>query len=117
MDKRWQAIARRIVQGLGVQPGELVNVRDGTGCLDVLLEISLAIESVGATPLIQLLSNDYLERLWTEVSPDYLSHWDQYRQEWMKQIDRVLVLAGARSEFSLMPSVAVEAWRGRPSNA
>jgi leucyl aminopeptidase (aminopeptidase T) len=111
MDKKWQKIAHRIVQGLGVQPGELINVRDGSGSLDILLESSLAIEQVGATPLLQLLPNDYLERLWTEVPQDYLTHWDQYRREWMKQIDRVLVLAGARPDHGLKPTGAVEAWQ------
>jgi leucyl aminopeptidase (aminopeptidase T) len=111
MDKRWQKIAERIVQGLGVQPGELINVRDRSGCLNILLEISLAIERVGATPLFQLLPGDYLERLWTEAPRDYLAHWDQHRREWVKQIDRVLVLAGARPDFSLAPKDAFDALR------
>jgi len=77
-------IAQRLVQGLGVQPGELIDVRDSSGNLNVVLETSLAIERVGATPLLQLHPGDYLERLWTEVPRDTLAHWDQYRQEWMK---------------------------------
>ena len=88
MDKSWQKIAQRIVKGLGVHQGELIDVRDSSGCLDLLLETSLAIEQVGATPLLQLLSSDYLERLWTEVPRDYLDNWGKYQQEWMKQIDR-----------------------------
>jgi len=111
MDKRWQKIAHRIIQGLGVQPGELIDVRDSSGCLDVLLETSLAIEEVGATPLLQLLPADYLERLWTEVPLNYLTQWDQSRQEWMKQIDRVLVLAGTSPDLSLVPKDRFEAWQ------
>ena len=92
MDKSWQKIAQRFVEGLGVQPGELIEVRDGSGRLDILLETSLAIEQAGATPLLQLLSDDYLERLWIEVPQEHLAHWDQFRGKWLKQIDRVLVL-------------------------
>jgi leucyl aminopeptidase (aminopeptidase T) len=110
INKSWQKIAQRIVQGLGVQPGELIDVRDNSGDLNVLLEISLAIEQAGATPLLQLLPSDYLERLWTEAPRDSFSHWSQHRQEWMKQIDRVLVLAGARPDFSLVAMEVRDAW-------
>ncbi len=110
MDKRWQKIAQRMVQGLGVQPGELVEVRDASGSLDVLLETLLAIERVGATPLIQLIPKDYLERLLTETPPDTLARWDQHRGEWMKQIDRVLFLAGARPDLSAASPDGLKAW-------
>ena len=111
MDKRWQKIAQRIVQGLGVQPGELIDIRDGSGHLDAVLEISLAVERAGATPMLQLLPDDYLERLWIEVPRDYLAQWDKYRVEWMKQVDRVLFLAGARPDSSQAPKDALEAWQ------
>jgi leucyl aminopeptidase (aminopeptidase T) len=111
MRGRWQKIARRIVQGLGVQPGELVDVRDGSGSLAMLLEIALAVEQAGATPLLQLTPSRYLERLWAGVPVDYLAKWDQHRSEWMKQVDRVLVLAGAHADFSRGPKDAVAAWR------
>jgi leucyl aminopeptidase (aminopeptidase T) len=110
VDKIWQKIAQRIVQGLGVQPGELIEVRDNAGCLSVLQETSLAIERVGATPLLQLLSSDYLERLLAEVPQDYLANWGQYRQVWMKQINRVLVLAGTRPNLSLVSKEVLDTW-------
>ena len=110
MDKKWQKIAQRIVQGLRVQPGELIDVRDHTGSIDVVMETILAVERAGATPLLQLHSGDYLERLWSEASLDHLTHWDKHRQEWMKQIDRVLVLSGAPPDFSLAPKEALDAW-------
>ncbi len=110
MDKIWQQIAQRIVQGLNVQPGELVEVRDSSGSLSILLETSLAMERVGATPLLQLLPSDYLERLLTEVPQEILINWGQYWQEWMKQIDRVLVLAGARPDLSLVSKERLDTW-------
>jgi leucyl aminopeptidase (aminopeptidase T) len=111
MNEIWQTIAQRFVYGLGVQPGELIELRDSSGSLNVLLEILLAVEQAGATPLLQLLPGDYLERLWTEVPREYLAHWDQRRREFMKQIDRVLVLAGARPDLNLVPKDGLEAWQ------
>src|SRR5215217_5651561 len=111
MDKRWQKIADRMVQGLGVQPGELIELRDGSGDPAVLHEASLAIERSGATPLIRLDSAEYVERVLSEAPLSYLTAWDQYRQAWMKQVDRILVLTGAGSDFRLAPPAAVDAWR------
>lgn len=105
----WRNIARLIVQGLGVQPGELIQVRDHSGRLDVLLEILIAIERVGATPLPQLIPSDYLQRLWTEAPGDYLANWDQHRRDWMRQADRILALEGAR--LSPVPRDVLEAWQ------
>ena len=67
--QKWPAIARRIVEGLGVRPGEVIQVRDDTGCLDLLLEVLLSIELRGATPLPQITTVKYMERLWTEAAP------------------------------------------------
>ena len=50
MHALWPALARRIVQALGVQPGELIQVRGEVGDLARLQEIVLAIEVRGATP-------------------------------------------------------------------
>lgn len=110
MEKKWKEIGQRIVLGLGVQAGELVNLRDSSGNLDLLLETSLAIERVGACPYVQHISSDYLERLLAEVPLNHLIHRDKYHLEWMKQVDRVLVLGGARPDFSIVPREAVKAW-------
>ncbi len=111
MDEKWQTIAQRIVLGLGVQPGELIQVRDDSGRFDLLLETLLAIERIGATPLPQITPADYMEHLWTEGPRDYLLQWDQHRREWTKRTDRVLVLGGAQPDFSLVPKDAFAAWR------
>ena len=50
IDKRWSEIARRAVAGLGVQPGELVQVQEHAGRPEVLQEMLLAVEAAGATP-------------------------------------------------------------------
>jgi len=105
----WVRIARRIVQGLDVQPGELVQVRDHAGRFDVLKEISLAIELAGATPLPEITPADYLRHLLGRAAPDYLEHWDRHRQKWMTEIDRIVSLSGA--EFDPVPRDKFDAWR------
>lgn len=111
MNLKWQKIAQRIVQGLGVQPGELIDLRDCAGCQEVVLETALAIERAGATPLVQLVPADYLERLWAEAPVSYLEQWDQHRQLWMGQVDRVVVLAGAHVDFNAAPKPGMDAWQ------
>jgi len=50
----WRAIARRIAEGLNIRPGELIQVRDHIDRPEVLQEVLLAVEWVGATPLLDL---------------------------------------------------------------
>ncbi|MBN1139805.1 MAG: aminopeptidase [Anaerolineae bacterium] len=99
------------MQGLGVQPGELVHVRDSAGRIDVLLEIALAIELHGATPLIEFLPPEYKRRLWNEAPLDYLAHWDRHRAKLIEQIDRILVLAGADPNLHMVSQARFHAWR------
>jgi hypothetical protein len=63
MHPLWPALARRIVQGLGVQPGELIQVRGDVGDLARLQELVLAIEVRGATPRIEIGAAEYLRLL------------------------------------------------------
>ena len=104
-------MAARIVQTLGSQPGELVLVRDAAGRMDVLLEVSLAIEMQGATPLIEFVPAEYRQRLWNEVPREYLSHWDRHRSQWLQQADRILVLAGADQDWSMVSREGFLAWQ------
>jgi leucyl aminopeptidase (aminopeptidase T) len=94
-----------------VQQGELINVRDFSGNKNALVEALLAIERVGATPLLQYMPSEYLERLLVEVPGETLAQWGQHRQAWMKQIDRVLVMAGAKPEFRSVGKESLDAWR------
>src|SRR5690242_16726855 len=107
----WPRIARRAVAGLGVQPGELVQVRDQAGRPDVLVEMRLAVERAGATPWLEIEPPAYIRRLLTEVDPAYLAGWDRYRGDLMERIDRVLVLSGADVDLGGAPPEAVAAWR------
>jgi leucyl aminopeptidase (aminopeptidase T) len=110
MDKRWSAVVQRIVQVLDIQPGDLVLVRDAAGRLDVLLEIALAIEVQGATPLIELVPAEYRQRLWSEVPREYLAHWDGHRNQWVDQAGRILTLAGAEPDWDVVSHEGFRAW-------
>ncbi len=107
----WSEIAEQIVHGLGVQSGELIYVHDHSGRFEILTEVLLAIELAGATPLPQIDPADYLHRLWAGASTDYLSQWDRHRLVWMKQADRIVVLAGTVPDFRSAPSQSVQAWQ------
>jgi leucyl aminopeptidase (aminopeptidase T) len=110
MYNRWQRLAQRIVQGLDVQPSELILIQDNAGCLDLLLEILLTIELMGATPLPQIAPAQYIEQVWTNAPSDYLRNWDQHRARWLYQVDRVLVLTAAEPAFARVPQDALAAW-------
>jgi leucyl aminopeptidase (aminopeptidase T) len=111
MDSKWDEISQRMVAGLNVQPGELVEVRDDAGRFDLLLSTLLAIEKRGATPLVQLIPASYKERLWAEAPLDYLKTWDHHRKGWLEQIDRVLVLGSAPPRLQGITEEALQAWR------
>jgi leucyl aminopeptidase (aminopeptidase T) len=103
-------VAERIVEGLDVQAGEIVEVRDNAGRSEVLLEVLLAIEQRGATPRVELVPPGYLGRLWSEVPCEHLAHWDRHRADWLQQIDRVLTLTGADPVQEGTPSEGAGAW-------
>lgn len=110
MSGHWKKIAGRMVQGLNVQPGELIDIRDGCGDPEILMETALAVERAGATPLVQLFSPKYIERLWQEVPLPFLEKWDTHRLQWMHKVDRVLVLGGARADPGSGAPGALAAW-------
>src|SRR3954462_6470247 len=109
MSGGWQEIVQRVVRGLQVQPGELIQVRSLVDRLDVVQEILLAVELAGATPLPEIVPPAYLEQLIAGADPAYLDKWDKHRLGWMQQYDRVLVLEGERPDFDKMPPPALAA--------
>lgn len=106
----WHEIADRAVRGLGVRPGELIQVREHCGRWDVVLEMLLAVERAGATPLPELTPPRYLQRLLNEAPLSYLLNWDEHRIGWMEKIDRVLVLQGVGPDIDTMDADMLDAW-------
>jgi leucyl aminopeptidase (aminopeptidase T) len=107
----WSAIARRVVEGVGVQPGELVMMRDGADHPTARLETMLAVEQAGATPLLEPTTPTYLQGLLQRVAPEHLHHWDLHRMEWVRRMDRRIVLQGASLDLSGAPEAALAAWQ------
>jgi leucyl aminopeptidase (aminopeptidase T) len=108
----WREIADRAVRGLGVRAGEVIQIREHSGRYEVVLEMALAVERAGATPLSELTPPSYVNRLLHETAPDHVAAWDRYRIEWLRRVDRVLVLQGADLNLAAAPGQARDAWNG-----
>jgi len=96
--------------GLGAGPGELILVQDIADRPDVLQDVLLAIEKVGATPLPAIAPVNYVERMLAEAPQSYLEDWDHHRRQWLEKVDRVLTFSGSGIDFGNVPEAAVEAW-------
>lgn len=107
----WATIARRIVAGLNVQPGELVQVRDHVDRPDVLQEVLLAVEMAGATPVIDHQSPAFLERWLGEASPAAVEQSGRRRLSLLEQADRVVSLSGGIPDFGAAAAATFTAWQ------
>jgi leucyl aminopeptidase (aminopeptidase T) len=110
VDVTWSEVAQRVGQGLGVEAGDLVLIRDLAGRPEVLSEVLLAVEQHGATPLPEILSPEYQRRLLQTAPVSYLAAWDQHRLGWVRQAHRVLVVEGAELDTEGISADALDAW-------
>ncbi len=106
----WDQLAARLVDALGAQRGELVEVRDEAGNQRLLHAVLLALESIGAEPLVTILPAQHVERLLATTSPAILTSRDQRRAEWLQQVDRSLALIGAQPDLRRAPDEALRAF-------
>lgn len=116
MTTTWTPIAQRIVAGLGVQPGELIQVRDHIDRPDVLHEVLLAVDCAGATPLLDHQSPAYLDRWLAEATPDAIAQSSRHRLRWLEQVDRVITLSGGIPDFALAAPPTLAAWEALDAN-
>lgn len=107
----WAAIAERATDGLGVTGGDLVLLRDGAGRPEALEAMLLAVERRGGTPLVEHTAPGYLSRLLRTVDEAALARWDRHRANWLRQIDRLLVLGGSPFSAEGVPPAALAAWQ------
>jgi leucyl aminopeptidase (aminopeptidase T) len=107
---RWPAIARRMVAGLHVQPGELIQVRDHIDRPEVLQEVLLAVDLAGATPLVDHQSPGYLDRWLAEATPLAIEQSGRLRVQLLEQVDRVISLSGGIPDFALARPATLDAW-------
>ncbi len=103
-------LAWRAVQGVGTQPGELIQVLDHAGRDDLLREVVFTVELSGATPLVELAPPDHVARLLTSGPRDYLAQYDHHRRAWLERADRTIVLTGGYLDLDGAPAEAVAAW-------
>jgi hypothetical protein len=97
MNKQWSLIATRIAAGLGVQTGELIQIRDHSGRFKVVEAIYLAVELAGGTPLPEFTTPPYMREYLRRARPATLARWDERRQPLMEQYDRVLTFCNLQS--------------------
>lgn len=112
----WTPIAHRIVAGLGVQPGELIQVRDHIDRPDVVNEVLLAVDRAGATPLLDHQSPAYLNRWLAEATPDAITQSGRQRLRWLEQVDRVITLSGGIPDFASAAPATLAAWEELDAN-
>ena len=108
---QWKVLANRLVAGLGVRAGELIQIRDETGVYPLLQHIILAVELAGATPLVEIRPISHMHTVWQQAPLDYLANWDKHRGAWMQQTDRILVLLGGEPDYAKIPMGRFELWR------
>lgn len=107
---RWDGLAARLVEGVGVRPGELVRIQDNSGRLDIVAATSLAVELAGGTPFVQLSPPWYLGRLLEGASREHLRDWDRHRATLTAQVHRMIHFAGDVVDFDAFPRPAFELW-------
>lgn len=103
----WDQLARRLVDALGAQRGELIEVRDEAGNQRLLHAVLLALESIGAEPLIAIQPAQHVERLLTMTPPEVLAERHQRYAEWLTHVDRSLTLIGAQPDLKRVADEAL----------
>ncbi|MEF3274291.1 MAG: aminopeptidase [Chloroflexus sp.] len=92
----WDQLAARLVGALGARRGELIEVRDEAGNQRLLHAVLLALEIIGAEPLVHILPAPQVEQLLVRADPAILAERDRRREGWLQQVDRSLTLIGAQ---------------------
>ncbi len=103
-------LAWRFVQGVGVQPGELILLLDHAGRGDLLREVAFTIELAGATPLIELAPPDHVARLLASNQREHFVAYDRHRRIWRELADRSIVLTGGYLDLDGAPHDAIALW-------
>lgn len=106
----WDQLAQRLVDALGAQHGELIEVRDEAGNQRLLHAVLLALESIGAEPLITIQPAQHIERLLATTPPEVLIERHQRYAEWLTHVDRSLTLIGAQPDLKRVADEALRAF-------
>lgn len=107
-----QQLAQRIVHGIQAQPGEVIQIADRTGRVDWLYEIFLALEKVGATPILDIEPPTFTRWLLTEATIDEVQRFGRHRVTSMQRADRVINLSSGVLDLTGAKAELLAAWRG-----
>lgn len=112
MSDLWDTIAARAVQGVGVQPGELVLIHEHAGHPVALAALLGAVEQAGATPLPEIAPPAYVVRLLATTDAAHLATWDRHWSRWGAEAARVIRLTGGGlPDLGDVDSAALAAWQ------
>lgn len=107
----WSTAANRIVDALGVRDGELIEVQDDSGRIEIVSEILMRIECRGATPMVHLSPPEYMATLLERAPLHYLKQWDLHRSTLLSSAHRRLLLGSTHPDLSAVSANRVQAWR------
>ena len=107
-----QQLAQRIVHGIQAQPGEVIQIADRTGRADWLYEIFLAVEKVGATPILDIEPPTFSRWLLTEATLDEVQRFGRHRVTSMQRADRVINLSSGFLDMTGAKPDSLAAWQG-----
>ncbi|MBX3016037.1 MAG: aminopeptidase [Caldilineaceae bacterium] len=103
-------IAERIIAGIQVQPGEVLQIRERTGRTEWLYELCRVAELAGATPLLDLEPPTLTRWLLTEATAADLARFGRHRLTAIARADRVVVLSGGVFDRDDVDPTLFQAW-------
>jgi leucyl aminopeptidase (aminopeptidase T) len=106
-----QQIAHRIIQGIQVQPGELLQIRDRTGRADWLYDLCLAVEVAGATPIFDIEPPSFTRWLVTNATLADVNRFGHHRITAVQRADRVVNLSSGILDITGANPELLTAWR------
>ena len=106
-----QQMAQRIVAGIQAQPGEVIQIADRTGRADWLYELFLALERVGATPILDIEPPTFSRWLLTVATLDEVKHFGRHRVTSVQRADRMINLSSGFLDMTGAKPDLLAAWQ------
>ena len=106
-----QQMAQRIVAGIQAQPGEVIQIADRTGRADWLYDLFLALERVGATPILDIEPPTFSRWLLTEATVDDVKRFGRHRVTSAQRADRRINLSSGFLDMTGAKADLLAAWQ------
>lgn len=107
-----QQMAQRIVAGIQAQPGEVIQIADRTGRADWLYDLFLALERVGATPILDIEPPTFSRWLLTAATLDEVKRFGRHRVTSAQRADRMINLSSGFLDMTGAKPDLLAAWQG-----